>query len=867
MNLVPRLKLFGSPDLVGPEGNRGLSILSQPKRLALLAYLAAATPRGFHSRDKLLALLWPRSDQDHARNSLRQSLHFLRHRLGSDVLVGRGDGEIGIDADLLACDVVEFEAALDAGELETALEIYQADLLDGFFVSDSGPFEDWLDMERTRLRRLAVAAAWRLCDAALNHDDHERTRSWGRRAVNLDPTSEVSIRRFIGVLAEIGEGAAAAEVYGDFEERLWRDHELTPAAETVAAMESLKCRSATLPTLTTAEGRGAETAPTPDRLRPSRVPRVLAAVRHRRPRERWPPKVTVPLVGGVTLALIVLLAAGIRWLLPESSRAGTESPPQSVAVLPFRSIGSTSDGGFFADAMHQEILTRLSGVRSLRVIARNSVVDVQLDMEDNETVARELGVRYLVRGALQNTDGRVRVWARLIDASSDEQLWATRTEAGSDDLYEIQSQVAESITEALRSRFQPRGVAATATVRPTDNSAAYEAYLRGRLHASRLVNRDDAREAVRYMEEAVRLDGGFAAAYAILATSRLLLAQVFEEPDQGEPSDSALRRAVELAPDDPTTWLAEAYHASYADQDYDQALARLAQVLAMRPSDAEALALKGFVERRKGLWGDAATTMTRALELDPNSYTTTVVLAEMYVRMRQYDHAERLLDRAIAISPGGELAYVQKALLHLNALGDTAGARTILERAPTALSPKNHALPALIALYRNDDQEALTLLLRSPASPEDRRSPNEMVLLGLVRWLRGEHELARAWADSITEMAPAPGVGADALAEADGYTALAAALSGRADEAVAVAERSRARLPLTRDAYAGTEVLERVAQVYALIGRTSEAVAILDRLLAVPSRVTPDLLRMHPAYSPIRDDPGFQRLLSRPGVR
>src|SRR6058998_2214493 len=119
-------RLLGTLSLRTADGRDAGSLLSQPRRLALLAYLAAATPRGPHRRDTLLALFWPEFDQEHARAALRQSLHVLRSALGADAMVSRGDEEIGLDFERIWCDVAAFAGAIVGGELGQALDLYRA---------------------------------------------------------------------------------------------------------------------------------------------------------------------------------------------------------------------------------------------------------------------------------------------------------------------------------------------------------------------------------------------------------------------------------------------------------------------------------------------------------------------------------------------------------------------------------------------------------------------------------------------------------------------------------------------------------------------------------------------------------------------
>jgi tetratricopeptide (TPR) repeat protein len=177
------LLTLGTVDLRTAGGEELRAVVQQPKRLALLAYLAIAAPGRFVRRDSLLGLFWPDLDEEHARGALRRSLYFLRRALGESVIEGRGEDEVGLVRELLWCDAVAFRAALKSGEAEAALELYQGDLLEGLYVAGAPDVEDWLDRERARLREQALEAARSLArDAA----DPETSLRWARRALELD---------------------------------------------------------------------------------------------------------------------------------------------------------------------------------------------------------------------------------------------------------------------------------------------------------------------------------------------------------------------------------------------------------------------------------------------------------------------------------------------------------------------------------------------------------------------------------------------------------------------------------------------------------------------------------------------------------
>src|SRR2546425_182281 len=245
-------RLLGTLSLTTADGREVGSLLSQPRRLALLAYLAAATPRGPHRRDTLLALFWPELDQDHARAALRQSLHVLRSALGADTMVSRGDEEIGLDFERIWCDVAAFARAIDGGEPGQALDLYRGNLLEGFFISDASEFERWLESERAKLAGVAARTARTLAQSCEKRGDLSTAVHWARRAIELAPNDEGLLRQLIAVLDRTGDRAGALQAYEEFAQHLAEEYEAEPAAETKALLAAVRARETAAPrTLTT----------------------------------------------------------------------------------------------------------------------------------------------------------------------------------------------------------------------------------------------------------------------------------------------------------------------------------------------------------------------------------------------------------------------------------------------------------------------------------------------------------------------------------------------------------------------------------------------------------------------------------------
>jgi serine/threonine-protein kinase len=255
-------RTLGGLELRGADGRELGAVLARPKRLALLAYLALSSPRGFQRRDALLALFWPELDDEHARASLRKAVHVLRQALGPGVLIGRGDDDLGLAPGTLWCDAVAFEAALAAGRPVDALELYRGELLPGFFVADAAPeLGQWLDGERARLRAKAADAAWALARGEEGARNLTEAAQWARRAQGLAPDDERALRRLVTLLDRVGDRAGALDAYDAFARRLRAEYEVEPSPETQRLVTAVRARTAAGPPSMELAGRAGGVSP------------------------------------------------------------------------------------------------------------------------------------------------------------------------------------------------------------------------------------------------------------------------------------------------------------------------------------------------------------------------------------------------------------------------------------------------------------------------------------------------------------------------------------------------------------------------------------------------------------------------------
>jgi len=498
-------RALGALDLRGTEGVRLDAILTHPKRVALLAYLAIARPRGFQRRDSLLALLWPELDDEHARGALNQAVHQLRNTIGPDVLLSRGTEEVGLASSRLWCDVAAFDAAESDGRLEQALELYRGELLQGFHVSGSGEFERWLDAERARLKDAALRAAWVLAEQQEAAGHAVAAGHWARRAAELAVDDEVALRRVLELLDRVGDRAGAIRVYDDFARRL-RDIEVEPAPETQALMTAVRNRAgATRLASEQLAMQGTFAAPglrkglgaPPTRLRPGR--RWLWA---------W--------AGGLVALLAVgALAAGGR--LPPffgARGAAVEGPRDWIIVADFD--GPSDDPGL-AVAVRELVASALEESRIVAIVPREQIrkglelagkpATARVDAE----LARELAVRGSVRAVVTGRVDRVghtfSLVLRVIDADSGTVLVSATDAAESpDNLIPATHHLAQVIRAGLGEARSAIRAARRSDEVATPSFDAYRKFVEAGMAQGQ---NDDAR-AMRLRREALALDPAFA---------------------------------------------------------------------------------------------------------------------------------------------------------------------------------------------------------------------------------------------------------------------------------------------------------------------------------------------------------------------
>jgi len=338
------LRTLGHIDLRDAAGAELRGLLTQPKRLAVLVYLASTATDRLRRRDTLLAMFWPESGEEHARASLRQALHVIRQELGPDVLITRDAEEIGVRSGAIALDCAELQRLAEGGYRVEAFAEYRGDFLDGFFVRGAPMFERWVEGERDRLRRHAAEAAWAVVESQLAAGERDAARATAERAVQLSSDSEVAVRRFMTILARSGDHAAAAIAYQGFAADLAAEFGIRPSEETNSLFESLAQPSTPRVPHTTPAANEALTGDTPQRDAgaPAQLPTVgdssISPALARRKLRRGTLGRLIRWVGGAAVVGLVAFAAVRSNAL--TARASPPSASRNIAVHDGGAAGS-----------------------------------------------------------------------------------------------------------------------------------------------------------------------------------------------------------------------------------------------------------------------------------------------------------------------------------------------------------------------------------------------------------------------------------------------------------------------------------------------------------------------------------------------
>ncbi len=575
-----------------------------------------------------------------------------------------------------------------------------------------------------------------------------------------------------------------------------------------------------------------------------------------------------------TGVVMLLVAVGIYFFLEKVPRDQSSNSPtlNKIAVLPFENFGP-SDKEYFADGLTDEIRTKLSGLSGLAVIARASSVQYKKTTKRVSDIGNELSVGYLLQGTIRWEEGdsshhgttHLLVNPTLVKVADGTQVWSQSFEGTLSRVFEIQSDIAQQVAQALEVVLNPAD-RKTIESKPTDNAEAYDYFLRAQ-QVTRIPTPGNLKEALSMFGKAVTLDPKFTVAYAYMC--RAYAFWIF----QGQSSDSivalakhSLDKVLELDPNSFQAYWAQGYYYYYGSRDYDQALKYFSVALQLQPNNADIIASIGYVKRRQGKFQESLDLLTRSCDLDPKSWENWFELAYLELIMRDYNSSDEHFKRAFVVY-GKKDTYL--AALHSLAIfsmkGDITAAHKVFDDEATGTTSWTYKQTSfqyhlaegnIVAAKADLDPSVLAEPDINPvsyytalASLLDRTSQRDEA--------RAYYDTARVLAEKAVNVYP------------NDWTALSAlgtVLAHLGQKARAIEEGKKAveLMPVKKDALeGGSDAIYTLAQIYAVVGESDAAMDKLDQVLSIPSIYTSYFIQIDPELASLRTLPRFQKLVEK----
>ncbi len=547
-------------------------------------------------------------------------------------------------------------------------------------------------------------------------------------------------------------------------------------------------------------------------------------------------------------------------------------PNKSIAVLPFENLSDDKSAAYFADGIQDEILTKLASIADLKVISRTSTAKYKSKPEDLKTVSQQLGVATVLEGSVQRSEGKVRVNVQLIDARIDSHIWAKSYDRDLKDVFAIQSEIAQEIADSLQAKLSPAAAIAM-TRTPTTNMQAHDLFLKGEFE-QRVANNNfraaSFEQAARWYREAIALDPNFALAIAELAICRMRQHWLTDPLNESELSEvgQLAKQAVTLAPDLGEAHIAVGAFRYYGFRDYEPALAEFQRALELQPNNSVALQFIGAVYRRQGKWKATLDELKRALDRDPRDANIPSTIAETQLLLREWKEAEEMAKHALTIDPHEAVGMHALLLSSLNRTGNPP--LQLVESFPLNDLPiPNTGTYNMIIGARSETfvmARDFISALRSWEAPSATAivERQRIAAKAVIHFLAGDVNRAQAEASEAQDLLETR------VRENPQDTRSRRALSwlylalNRKSDALDIARQTLELLPPERDAFLGSNNLAALAEVQAQTGAAGDAISNLKKLLSTQAGDTVSIarLKIDPVWDPIRDDPGFQQLLT-----
>jgi TolB-like protein/Tfp pilus assembly protein PilF len=571
----------------------------------------------------------------------------------------------------------------------------------------------------------------------------------------------------------------------------------------------------------------------------------------------------------VAVGVIVSAAAGF-FLLPGASARKID---KSIAVLPFENFSDDKENAFFADGIQDDILTNLSKIGDLKVISRTSVMPYRGKEKNVREIGKALGVSAILEGSVRKSNNRVRVNVQLINAVNDEHIWSEVYDRDLTDVFAIQTDLAQKIAKELQAKLSPTEKALM-TRKPTENGEAYLAFVQAHNLHMELEELPKLRQAEQLYARALQLDPNFALAAARSSQLQSWIYHTYEPtPERRQKSRTLAERALQLQPDLPEAHLALGFSFYYLERDYARALQEFALAQKGLPNDAEVYLAIGAIQRRQGKWAESNANFEKSASLTPNETWPLQNLVLNYQVQRNFDLANKTIDRGLRAAPESLSLRTIKAQLEISEKGSFEYIeRGIKIMDAKALSEEERAYFTLGCMQMRLLQRKYAEVLERAATLKDELlAQDQEKLIGKYGMMGIAKKVTHDETGAREALLKAKGLVekyiSEAPEESKRHSRFAEVLAwlGEKEAAIAEAKRATELLPESIDAFDGPVATQTLAEIYVTVGEYDKAIEVADGLLSRPSQLTVAILKIHPLWDPIRNDPRFVALIKKHG--
>jgi len=570
-------------------------------------------------------------------------------------------------------------------------------------------------------------------------------------------------------------------------------------------------------------------------------------------------------------ASLITLVAAAGWIISKSELI-RHPVTTGIAVLPFENLSDQKESGAFVDGVQDDLLTKLARIADLKVISRTSVMDYR-GKRNLRQIGNDLRVSHVLEGSVRRAGTHLRVNAQLIETRTDTHVWAEQYDRDLNDLFAIQSEIAQKVAQRLNAKVTSAEKLAIEG-KPTTDLVAFELYSRANdiWGISGWATKEDVLQVIDLLNQAVARDPSFFKAYCLLAAAHdyLCFFGLDHTPARLAAAEAAVREAFRIRPNAGEAHLARAGHLYNVYLDYDGALAELEIARRSLPNDSRIFFRMGLIQRRQGRWEESMRNFERAIEIDPRNLNTLRNIADSYGNARRYAERKSKFDRMLTIEPNNLEVKAERAFVEVDWKADTGPLHQIIDEIRTtspAVRPKIGGLWLLCALAERDIAAAKDALLTSGETPlgQDAVNFTRAFAEGVIARMTNDEQkarlaftAARAAQEKTVQAEPDYGPALCVLGVID-------AALGRKGDALREGRRAVELLPVEKDSINGMVMIQYLAIIAAWVGEKDLACEQLATAVRYPTSgmaLSYGELKLMPWWDPLRGEPCFERIVT-----